>query len=103
MADDKLDTDARTALAATLPAWTLVEGRDAIHRQLRFADFRTAFGFMTEVALVAERMDHHPEWFNVYNRVDVTLASHDVNGLSRRDLKLASEIDRIAAGRAKPG
>lgn len=75
--------------------WSLDEsGRDAIKKQFTFKDFNEAFGFMTRVALKADKMDHHPEWFNVYNRVDITLSSHDVNGLSDRDLKLAQFIDQ---------
>ena len=93
----KLSPDARAAGLATLPGWREVDGRDAISRSLRFADFGVAFGFMTRVALVAETMGHHPEWFNVYNRVDITLSTHDAGGLSPLDLQLAAAIDRIAA------
>jgi 4a-hydroxytetrahydrobiopterin dehydratase len=93
----KLSPDARAAGLAALPAWREVDGRDAISRSLRFADFNVAFGFMTRVALVAETMGHHPEWFNVYNRVDITLSTHDAGGLSPLDLQLAAAIDRIAA------
>jgi len=76
--------------------WSMVEGgRDAIQKKVVFKDFNEAFGFMTRVALKAEKMDHHPEWFNVYNHVDITLSSHDVNGLSDRDVRLASFIDSI--------
>ena len=92
----KLSDAERAGLAIKLPAWRLVDGRDAITRSLQFADFKSAFGFMTQVALVAERMDHHPEWSNVWNRVDITLASHDVGGLSARDVALAEAIDAIA-------
>jgi 4a-hydroxytetrahydrobiopterin dehydratase len=76
--------------------WTLVETRDAIRKTYHFENFNAAFGFMARVALIAERMDHHPEWFNVYNRVEIVLASHDVGGLSERDFKLAHAIDEIA-------
>ncbi len=93
----KLSPDARAAGLAALPGWREVAGRDAISRSLRFADFGVAFGFMTRVALVAETMGHHPEWFNVYNRVDITLSTHDAGGLSPLDLQLAAAIDRIAA------
>ncbi len=87
-------TDAeRAAALAALPGWTLVDGRDAIRRSFRFADFNAAFGFMTRVALTAEKMDHHPEWSNVYNRVDVVLSTHDAGGLSARDVALAKLID----------
>lgn len=74
--------------------WKLVEGgRDAIQKSFQFKDFNQAFGFMARVALKAEKMDHHPEWFNVYNKVDITLSSHDVQGLSERDIKLANFIE----------
>jgi len=92
----KLTGAARAAALAKLPAWDEVEGRDAITRSLQFADFNAAFGFMTRVAMQAERDDHHPEWFNVYNKVEVTLATHDVDGLSERDIKLAQFIDTVA-------
>ncbi len=77
------------------PAWELVEGRDAIARSFRFADFSAAFAFMTRVALLAEKHDHHPEWSNVYNRVDIVLSTHDAGALSQRDLDLALAIDRL--------
>lgn len=92
----KLTDDERRQALAGLPEWKPVEGRDAIFKSFRFKNFRHAFGFMTEVALVAEKMDHHPEWFNVYRTVDITLATHDVGGLSQRDIDLAEAIDRIA-------
>lgn len=76
--------------------WTLTEGRDAICKEINFKNFNQAFGFMTQVALTAEKMDHHPEWFNVYNKVKITLSSHDVNGLSGRDVALAKFIDNAA-------
>ncbi|OQV12970.1 putative pterin-4-alpha-carbinolamine dehydratase [Hypsibius exemplaris] len=82
----------------TEKGWLLVEGRDAIHKEFKFKDFNAAFGFMTRVALLAEKMDHHPEWFNVYNKVQITLSSHDVAGLSQRDIKLASFIEKAAVG-----
>lgn len=93
---DKLTGAERRIAVADLPGWSDVAGRDAIAKTYRFADFNAAFGFMTRVALVAEKLDHHPEWFNVYNRVDVTLTSHDVAGLSRRDIAMAQAIDAIA-------
>ncbi|CAG2167478.1 unnamed protein product [Oppiella nova] len=75
--------------------WSLDDsGRDAIKKHFLFKDFNEAFGFMTRVALKADRMDHHPEWFNVYNKVDITLSSHDVNGISERDISLATFIDQ---------
>ncbi|KAJ2910363.1 Pterin-4-alpha-carbinolamine dehydratase 2 [Coemansia aciculifera] len=76
--------------------WALADDRDAITKSFKFGDFVQAFGFMTLVALKAEKMDHHPEWFNVYNRVDVTLSTHDCQGLSSRDIALAEFIDQAA-------
>ena len=93
----KLDAAARSAIADRLPSWTLVEGRDAIRRTFAFKDFNEAFGFMARVALAAERMDHHPEWSNVWNRVEVVLSTHAAGGLSERDIALAAIIDAIAA------
>lgn len=92
----KLTDPARTEALARLPDWQAVDGRDAISRRYKFADFNAAFGFMTRVALVAEKMNHHPEWSNVWNRVDVTLSSHDAGGLTERDVRLAEAMDRIA-------
>lgn len=82
-------------LLQTLDGWTKVEGREAIYKRFEFTDFNEAFGWMTRVAMVAEKTNHHPEWLNVYNRVDVTLATHDVGGLSERDIKLAKVMDQI--------
>ena len=96
MAIAKLTDAERKGLSAKLPGWRLVDGRDAIARTFQFADFKAAFGFMTQVALLAERQDHHPEWFNVWNRVDITLATHDAGGLSLRDITLAAAIDAVA-------
>ena len=79
-----------------LPGWTAVPGREAIRRAFRFQDFNAAFGFMTRVALKAETMDHHPEWSNVYNRVDVLLATHDAGGVTALDVTLARFIDAAA-------
>jgi len=76
--------------------WTVQANRDAIYKEFVFKNFNEAFGFMSRVALQAEKMDHHPEWFNVYNKVNITLSSHDVNGLSQRDVKLATFIDKAA-------
>jgi 4a-hydroxytetrahydrobiopterin dehydratase len=92
----KLDAAARAAALKSLPDWKDVPGRDAIHRSFKFADFNAAFAFMTRCALKAEKMDHHPEWFNVYNKVDVTLATHDCNGVSSRDIELATFMDAAA-------
>ncbi|GIY48054.1 probable pterin-4-alpha-carbinolamine dehydratase [Caerostris darwini] len=72
----------------------MVENRDAIYKEFLFKDFNQAFGFMTRVAMQAEKMDHHPEWFNVYNKVQITLSSHDVSGLSNRDVRLANFIEK---------
>lgn len=91
----KLDDDARTALLARFPQWTHEPTRDAIIRRFQFDDFAQAFGFMTSVAIIAEKMDHHPEWSNVYNRVDILLTTHDAAGLSERDAKLAEAIERL--------
>lgn len=91
----KLDEDARTALLARFPEWTHEPTRDAITRQFKFADFAQAFGFMASVAIIAEKMDHHPEWSNVYNRVDILLTTHDADGLSERDAKLAEAIEAL--------
>ena len=93
----KLDAEARKTIPVRLPGWHLVEGRDAIHKTFTFKDFSAAFGFMTRAALAAERMNHHPEWLNVWNRVEVTLSTHDAGGLTERDLKLAEIMDRIAS------
>jgi 4a-hydroxytetrahydrobiopterin dehydratase len=92
----KLTGDARTTALSGLPQWTLVADRDAIHRRFKFQDFNAAFGFMTRVALIAERMDHHPEWSNVYNRVDVILTTHDAGGVTALDIKLATAMDTLA-------
>ncbi|KAG0215354.1 putative pterin-4-alpha-carbinolamine dehydratase [Mortierella sp. GBA30] len=95
MALQKLTAQEQTEALSQLKEWSLVDGREAIKRTLIFKDFNAAFGFMTRVALYADKADHHPEWFNVYNRVEVTLATHDVQGLSVRDVKLATFIDEI--------
>lgn len=91
----KLDAAARAALADTLPGWSLVEGRDAIRRRFVFRDFSEAWGFMARVALLAEKHDHHPEWSNVWNRVEIVLTTHDAGGLSERDVALARAIDAL--------
>lgn len=92
---ESLDESARAGLGTALPAWEPVEGRDAIRREFRFADFSEAWGFMCRVALLAEAQDHHPEWRNVYNRVEIVLTTHDAKGLSERDLRLARAIDTV--------
>lgn len=78
-----------------LPGWTAVKDRDAIARSYKFADFSAAFAFMTRTALKAEQMDHHPEWFNVYNKVDVTLSTHDAGGVTEKDIALARFMDGL--------
>jgi 4a-hydroxytetrahydrobiopterin dehydratase len=88
------------AALAQLPGWSAVHGRDAITKAFRFRGFAEAFAFMTEIALVAERMDHHPEWFNIYNRVEALLATHDAGGVTEKDVALAMAMDRAAEGRA---
>ena len=95
---DRLSGDARKAALAKLAGWSEVEGRDAIAKTFTFKDFNAAFGFMTRVALVAEKLDHHPEWFNVYKTVNVTLSTHDAGGLTGRDIELAQAMDRLADG-----
>lgn len=86
----------RDVLLAELPAWHLREDGLAIARTLEFADFNEAFGFMTRVALHADKVDHHPEWFNVYNRVEITLTTHDAGGLSSRDAEMARFVEAAA-------
>ena len=92
----RLEGTAREQALNALSAWQNVQDRDAIERHLRFNDFSAAFAFMTRVAFVAETMNHHPEWFNVWSKVHIILTSHDVNGVSSRDIDLAREIDRLA-------
>uniref|UniRef100_A0A8C9NU73 Pterin-4-alpha-carbinolamine dehydratase n=1 Tax=Serinus canaria TaxID=9135 RepID=A0A8C9NU73_SERCA len=93
----RLSTEEREQLLPNLRAvgWNEVEGRDAIFKEFHFKDFNRAFGFMTRVALQAEKLDHHPEWFNVYNKVHITLSTHDCGGLSERDINLASFIEQV--------
>jgi 4a-hydroxytetrahydrobiopterin dehydratase len=93
---EKLADAAIADALRALPGWRKVEGRSAINRTFTFTDFNQAFGFMARVALVAEKMNHHPEWSNVYKTVSVTLTTHDAGGVSERDLALAREMDRIA-------
>jgi 4a-hydroxytetrahydrobiopterin dehydratase len=94
---EKLTGNARQAALAKLSGWSEVEGRDAISRKFTFKDFSEAFGFMARAALIAEKLDHHPEWFNVYNKVEVTLATHEAGGVTERDVQLAQEMNRLAA------
>jgi len=95
---DKLEGKARSEALSGLEDWSEVEGRDAISKTFTFADFNAAFGWMTRVALVAEKKNHHPEWFNVWNRVEVTLSTHDAGGLTGLDIKLAKKMDAMARG-----
>jgi 4a-hydroxytetrahydrobiopterin dehydratase len=92
----KLSDDARKSALARLKGWSEVKGRDAITKKFVFADFIEAFGFMTRSALVAEKLNHHPEWFNVYKNVEVTLSTHDAGGLTELDIKLAEAMDKLA-------
>lgn len=89
----KLDQAARATFLREFADWREVEGRDAIARRFMFKDFSQAFGFMTRVALLAEKMDHHPEWFNVYNRIDVTLSTHDAGGVTAKDIEMAEAME----------
>ena len=91
----RLTGAARTNALQALPHWKEVPGRDAIQRKLKFSDFTDAWGFMTRVALAAEKADHHPEWSNVYNNVEIVLSTHDAGGLSEKDVALAKFIDSL--------
>ena len=93
MSVTRLDSAATQALLAELPDWALREDGKAIARTFKFGDFNAAFGFMTRVALYADKHDHHPEWSNVYNKVEVRLTTHDAGGLTQRDVALATAID----------
>jgi 4a-hydroxytetrahydrobiopterin dehydratase len=93
----KLTPRTRAAALRKLRKWKSVDGRDAIARSFAFKDFNAAFGFMTRVALLADKMDHHPEWFNVYNKVDVTLSTHDAGGVTQNDIDMAKAMDGFAA------
>jgi 4a-hydroxytetrahydrobiopterin dehydratase len=92
----RLSAEARDEALVTLTGWKLAEGREAITKRFVFRDFNEAFGWMTRVALIAEKMDHHPEWSNVYRTVEVTLATHDAGGLTELDVKLARAMDAIS-------
>ena len=92
----KLSGAARSSALAKLKGWSEVKGRDAITKKFVFADFNEAFGFMARAALLAEKLDHHPEWFNVYKTVEVTLSTHDAGGLTELDFKLAEAMDKFA-------
>ena len=100
----KLPIEELRAALKRLPDWRLAEGREAITRKYQFVDFDAAFAFMTRVALLAAKTDHHPEWFNVYNKLEVTLATHDAGGVTQKDIDLAMAMDGYAAlmsGRTK--
>jgi 4a-hydroxytetrahydrobiopterin dehydratase len=92
----KLSPDARNSALAKLFGWSEAPGRDAITRKFVFKDFNEAFGFMTRAALIAEKMDHHPEWFNVYRTVEVILSTHDAGGVTELDVKLAEAMNKLA-------
>lgn len=94
---DKLGPDEVQAALDGLDGWSQVDGRDAIAKSFEFKDFNRAFGFMSRTALMAERMDHHPEWSNVYNKVEVTLATHSAGGVTDLDIRLASFMDRVSS------
>lgn len=96
MTVSKLDDEARAVALNNLVRWAYDAEAQGIRRTLRFSDFAEAFGFMARVAILAEKADHHPEWFNVYNRVEILLTTHDAGGLSQRDIDLATQIDIIA-------
>ena len=93
---EKLAGRARSKALASLNGWKKVRGRDAIQKGFKFTDFNEAWGFMTRVAMAAEKADHHPEWSNVYNKVDIVLSTHDAGGLSLKDVALAKVIDSVA-------
>ncbi|MXO49906.1 4a-hydroxytetrahydrobiopterin dehydratase [Erythrobacter gaetbuli] len=92
---EQLTEEERTTWLRALPKWSLARDGAAIERKFEFADFAEAFSFMTRVAIMAEKRDHHPEWFNVYNRVEITLTTHDAGGLSLRDVNMAKKIDAL--------
>jgi 4a-hydroxytetrahydrobiopterin dehydratase len=92
----KLEAQARATAMKELPGWKDVSGRDAITKKFEFKNFNEAFGFMARVALLAEKMDHHPEWFNVYNKVEVTLSTHDAGGVTENDIKMARAMEDYA-------
>jgi 4a-hydroxytetrahydrobiopterin dehydratase len=94
----RLNDSEKAEALASLPGWSLVDGREAITKRFLFEDFNAAFGWMSRVAMAAEKLDHHPEWSNVYRTVDVTLSTHDAGGLTALDVTLARTMDRMAAG-----
>ena len=94
----KLDAAVRAAFLGEFRQWREVQGRDAIARQFAFKDFSEAFAFMTRVALLAEKLDHHPEWLNVYNKIDVTLSTHDAGGVTAKDIAMAKAMESYVKG-----
>ena len=97
MAVEQLSEEERDSWLRALPKWSSCRDGAAIERKFEFSDFSEAFSFMTRVAMIAETRDHHPEWFNVYNRVEITLTTHDAGGLSLREVKMARKIDALLA------
>ena len=93
---ERLESKERNKILKTLKDWKKTRGRDPIEKNYIFKDFTSAFSWMTRIALIAEKMDHHPEWFNVYNKVNVTLSTHDAGGITELDIKLAKEMDKTA-------
>jgi 4a-hydroxytetrahydrobiopterin dehydratase len=93
----KLDPQSREKLLEELPLWEAVPGRDAIKRDLKLKSFNEAFGLMSRIAMLAEKLDHHPEWSNVYNRISITLTTHDAGGVSELDVKMAKFIDKLTS------
>ena len=94
----KVSTEARDRALGKLKGWSLADGREAIRKKFVFADFNQAFGFMARAALVAEKLDHHPEWMNVYKTVDVRLTTHDAGGLTEKDIQMAKAMDAYVGG-----
>ena len=95
MSVEELTQEERDSWLRALPEWSLAREGKAIERKFEFSDFAEAFAFMTRIAIIAEKRDHHPEWFNVYNRVEITLTTHDAGGLSLRDVNMAKKIDKL--------
>ena len=95
MSVEELTQEERDSWMLALPEWSLAREGKAIERTFEFADFAEAFAFMTRIAIIAEKRDHHPEWFNVYNKVEITLTTHDAGGLSLRDVNMAKKIDKL--------
>lgn len=96
LSSERLSPEQQQEKLAALPGWAMATDREALYREFRFPGFNSAWSFMTSVALYAEKMNHHPEWFNVYNRVEITLATHDAGGLTEKDFALATFISKSA-------